>query len=214
MCTAKEALYLEHHLLRVDTMGRLVTTAGSKKSVPAKLQHQLTTIASSSPPPSTRTELVGHNELGVKNGHRSADLAGSIAARTRLQDALLLEEELKRSNRFCEQQNRLNKLKSTNGTDFDLCRNGPEYALVVQKPAAPTTAHLWSSLKVPKKLKGNDNQYPSSRRRRERTFIRLSCNYLPFAGKLVIMMVGRAESRRRASQALGFGRKEGTLSFE
>uniref|UniRef100_A0A6E8WAN4 DMPK_coil domain-containing protein n=1 Tax=Anopheles coluzzii TaxID=1518534 RepID=A0A6E8WAN4_ANOCL len=154
MCTAKEALYLEHHLLRVDTMGRLVTTAGGKKSVPAKLQHQLTTIASSSPPPSTRTELVGHNELGVKNGHRSADLAGSIAARTRLQDALLLEEELKRSNRFCEQQNRLNKLKSTNGTDFDLCRNGPDYALVVQKPAAPTTAHLWSSLKVPKKLKG------------------------------------------------------------
>uniref|UniRef100_A0A182SAR4 Uncharacterized protein n=1 Tax=Anopheles maculatus TaxID=74869 RepID=A0A182SAR4_9DIPT len=155
MCTAKEALYLEH-MLRVDTMGRLVT-GGSKKPGAGKLQHhQLTTI------PTTRTELVGHNELGVKNGHghRAADLT-----RTRLQDALL-EEELKRSNRFCEQQNRLNKLKSstTGGSDFDLCRQEQDRYLVVPKPASPPSTHLWSSLKVPKKIKGNDKSRSVQRR--------------------------------------------------
>uniref|UniRef100_A0A182VSG2 Uncharacterized protein n=1 Tax=Anopheles minimus TaxID=112268 RepID=A0A182VSG2_9DIPT len=146
MCTAKEALYLEH-MLRVDAMGRLVTS--SKKPGAGKLQHQLTTI------PTTRTELVGHNELGVKNGHghRPADLAGSIT-RTRLQDALL-EEELKRSNRFCEQQNRLNKLKSSNGgSDFDLCRPEQEYVVVQKSTQTQPSTHLWSSLKVPRKIKG------------------------------------------------------------
>uniref|UniRef100_A0A182QHU5 Uncharacterized protein n=1 Tax=Anopheles farauti TaxID=69004 RepID=A0A182QHU5_9DIPT len=145
MCTAKEALYLERMLVGVDPMGRLVAAGGGKKPSGAavKLQHQLTTIATAA----ARTELVGHNELGVKNGH-----GGMVAVhRSRLPDARLLEEELKRSSRsFCEQQNRLNKLnrdRDGDTTDFDLGR----------KPD-PTQAHhhhLWSSaLKVPKKLKG------------------------------------------------------------
>ncbi|KFB41491.1 hypothetical protein ZHAS_00009085 [Anopheles sinensis] len=144
MCTAKEALYLERMLGVGDTMGRLGGAGGKKKL-------QLAALASS------RTDLVGHNEIVVSNGHG--------LGRTRLQDALL-EEELKRSSRFCEQQNRLNKLKSNGGgggggvggrgppgggvptlygSDFDLYRKEQDY--LVQKPPS---SHLWSSLKAAK----------------------------------------------------------------
>uniref|UniRef100_A0A182IY23 Uncharacterized protein n=1 Tax=Anopheles atroparvus TaxID=41427 RepID=A0A182IY23_ANOAO len=154
MCTAKEAIYLERMLGVGDTvtMGRL--GAGGKKKL------QLAALASS------RTDLVGHNEIVVSNGQHGHPHHG--LGRTRLQDALL-EEELKRSSRFCEQQNRLNKLKSTGGgggggvgrgsggvvptlygSDFDLYRKEQDY--VVQKPPS---SHLWSSLKAAKsKMKG------------------------------------------------------------
>lgn len=58
---------------------------------------------------------------------------------------------------YLDQQNQLNRLKSSAqrqqlfGSDFDICKKSSDYGVKKQT--------LWSSLRIPKKIKGNDRAF-------------------------------------------------------